>query len=628
MKNLLLLHAFLFLFVQTGVAQAPLLNQFDPVPIPESVHPGENFSQSGPTVPGNTTTPAMFKGDDTEIQIGSTQFDLQTVGCNGRKLQTYDDKVSAIWLFGNDPNGFPDRGTGYNHYDGTEWQQIPTERMEGATRGGYPDMTVLGDGTEVIVSHTTRDAGGWEVKMYQKAPGTDAWVQSTVPSVESFGGMVWAKVATGGPDGNSIHLIAVTLNEAFGGMPYRGLEQHILYYRSTDAGKSWDITDMVIPGLDSSFYFTHDSEAYSIDVQGETVAVAVFTGWGDTALFKSEDNGTTWAKTTIIDFPLDAYNQMGYTAGDLPNDPNAPDSLAIFTNDGFGSLVLDDNGMAHVSFGEMYVTDPGNGQFQFFPGMSGLAYWNESMGTGNYQTIADLQDFDGDSMVTVSDIATYFLSLTAMPSIGIDADGNLYVAYSALHELYTNSDGQNYRHIYLVESQDGGMNWTTPYPVINEETLGPDIFFFIDFLEAVYPSIPRRVGEKVQMLYQQDFEPGLSQSGDMDAPMDNSMNFLAVDKQNIRTSSVEPNILSSEKLRVFPNPALDRLTVDFTLTGNSETTVSVFDLLGTRVFEKDLGMRNSGRYVEMLDLAFLKTGIYFLRIRAGDNFVSRKIILE
>ena len=627
MKNLLL-YSVLFLILQTGFGQAPLLKSFEAIPVPEAVHPGENMRDIPPSVPGNTNIPPVFKADETEIQIGGTQFDLQTAGANGRKLHTFGDKVSAIWHFGDDASGFPDRGTGYNHFNGTEWQPIPTERIEGTTRGGYPDMTVMEDGTEVIASHTTRDAGGWEVKLYQKSPGADVWEQSTLPSTESFGGMVWAKVAAGGADGQSLHLIAITLNETFGGMPYRGLDQHILYYRSTDAGKSWDITDMVIPGLDSTFYFTHDSESYAIDVQGETVAVAVFTGWGDTALFKSEDNGNTWTKTTILDFPLDAYDGNGYTAADLPDDPNAPDSISIFTNDGYGSVVLDENGMAHVTFGEMYVNSSSAGQFQFFPGMSGLGYWNESMGANSYQTIADLIDLDGDSTISIGTIAAYFLSLTSMPSMGIDADGNIYVAYSGLHELYMNADGQNNRHIYMVESQDAGATWSAPYPVINEETLAPGVLDFIEFIEAVYPSVPRRVGEKVEMTYQQDFEPGLSQSGDMDTPTPQLINYLAVDKQNIRTSSYKTVSLPENKVRIYPNPATEMVNIDFSLNEKSEVEVFVFDLLGQRVFEKTLGMRGQGKYRESLNLAPLKKGIYFLKIQAEGASVTRKVVIE
>lgn len=632
MKFQLLLFCFLFAGFQSGNAQSLIPRKgLEKSLMPEPIHPGENTRPSTISVPPNTNIPIAFR-DDVEVQIGKTRFDLQTAGSINRRIYTSGDEVSAIFHFGNDDmNGFPERGAGYNHFDGNAWSTIPTTSVEGLLRGGYPSFTVLKDGTEVIVSHSQRaDGSGWDVFTYRKAPGTDTWDRSIVPATESAAGMVWAKITSGGTDGQSLHMIAVTLSERFGGADYRGIDQHLLYYRSQDAGKSWDITDMVLPETDSTLYFTHGSEEYLIDAQEETVAIGLFTSWGDAAVFKSEDNGDSWERTVVIDFPLDGYDQMGYSADDIPDDPDAPDSLSMLTTDGSASLVIDDNGIVHTTFGEMYVNGDAAGDLFYFPGMDGLGYWNESMGPNNHETIAFVQDFDGDSIITFeqNNLALYFMSLTSMPSIGVDNDGNIYITYSAYHELNIDAEEQHYRQTYLLESKDVGTTWSAPYPTVNEETISPDFADFIDFIEAVYPCLPRRIGDKVQMIYQQDFEPGLSQSGDMDDPGDNQINYVVIDKANIGLTSTKEIDLPETMIRISPNPTSDVLNIDYVLNQTSDIRVSFFDLLGQKVLDYSFGKKTAGNHRETLNPEGLKTGVYFVRIQADKKAVTRKVIFE
>ena len=58
--------------------------------------------------------------------------------------------------------------------------------------------------------------------------------------------IVWNGSATGGVDGNTIHMIALTepAGGTWTGDTVNGLSGALLYYRSQDGGDSWDITDM------------------------------------------------------------------------------------------------------------------------------------------------------------------------------------------------------------------------------------------------------------------------------------------------------------------------------------------------------------------------------------------------
>ena len=57
------------------------------------------------------------------IDLGNTYYDLQTNSSPGRRIVLHSDgTVSAVWTTSPDAGtGYPNRGSGYNHYDGTNW---------------------------------------------------------------------------------------------------------------------------------------------------------------------------------------------------------------------------------------------------------------------------------------------------------------------------------------------------------------------------------------------------------------------------------------------------------------------------------------------------------------------------
>jgi hypothetical protein len=114
----------------------------------------------------------------------------------------------------------------------------------------------------------------------------------------------------------------------------------------------------------------------------------------------------------------------------------------------------------------------GDDSYSYFPGTSGIIYWNESFGLDSVIVAADLVDDNADSTFTVfpgyADVGTtagpvpYGAGLTTQPSSGIDANGHLYLSYAGAKEgLNYASDGTeaSRKHIYLSRSTDGGATW-------------------------------------------------------------------------------------------------------------------------------------------------------------------------
>ena len=61
-----------------------------------------------------------------EALIGETFYDLQSNVSMQNRIYKYDDgTIGAAWTMGMDFPTFSDRGTGYNYYNGLEWDAMP-----------------------------------------------------------------------------------------------------------------------------------------------------------------------------------------------------------------------------------------------------------------------------------------------------------------------------------------------------------------------------------------------------------------------------------------------------------------------------------------------------------------------
>lgn len=571
-----------------------------------------------------------------EEYAGFTRCDAQSYGCMPSRLYADNDgNPVATWIFGTDQTGaFPERGTGYNVRNNGAWPEV-TARVE-TVRTGFPAATRLNDGTELIVSHTTSTTP-YSLVFSRKGPGPGAWTQTSLP-LPPGAGCLWPRIAVGGQNGNFVHIIAITTPVANTGTVYEGVDGHVLYWRSSDGGLTWDKQASIIPGLDNSKYEIINADSYTIDANGDAVAVAVLPDWNDIRVYKSVDNGDSWDIITVNDFPDALENYTGlvgesYTFDDVGTyDSNAPDSLAVFSSDGFGSLIIDDNAECHLWFGRMFYidNDPAAGTF-FYPGMNGLVYWKESF-NDELRIITGALDYDGDTTIGITsttEIGPYYNSLSSFPSAGIADDGTIYLAYSALHELYRTGSSadkdQFYRHTYLMKSEDGGENWGEPFDIIS------DPYVFIDlvpFLESVWPAVPRHMGNKVWVLYQQDYLPGTDLWGDNHESSDNGITWVEIDNDSVPAyvGSFEPAKPDATfDISLSPNPVSSVTQLSATLQGTDNASIEVFDAFGRLVYNQRLSTQ-SGRQTFLLPLQHLTTGAYIVRVQEGNNFAMVRMI--
>ena len=70
---------------------------------------------------------------------------------------------------------------------------------------------------------------------------------------------------------------------------------------------------------------------------------------------------------------------------------------------------------------------------------------------------------------------------------------------------------------------------------------------------------------------------------------------------------------------VYPNPASEMVTLNFSLNKAGNITVQLFDILGKQVKNMDLGTAYEGENQYQLHVGNLANGIYILRLKAGDD---------
>jgi hypothetical protein len=561
--------------------------------------PSEFLLQTNPTVTANGENFGL-----TEEVIGRTVYDLQTNNSMHHRIINYGNgKVSAIWTYGRSEPSFPERGMAYNHKENGTWinsaEMGSINRVE-TERSGFGNIDFLNSDREVIISHQTGQTS--LATSINAGVGNQTWSFNKLPS----GKLLWPKARVGGLDGKSIHVISTTepTGGDFTGELFEGMNGALVYNRSLDEGQTWDKINVLLPGIDSSIYNGFGGDAYHIDVRGDVVAIVYGNFSHNTALLKSTDNGNTWTKTLIIDFPFDKFvDQLTDITGNGIAD-------TISTCDGSLSVLIDNNNVCHVWFGNMRIlnTTPGDGNYSYFPATSGIMYWNENFQQNQSpRLIADLVDHDGDNFLNIvlgtPGTITYQVSLTAMPTSGIDNNGNLYVVYMALRENYE-LNGITYRHIYAIKSTDGGNTWTEPV----------DITPFDEFTEYVYPSMARKVDDFVHIVYQRDFEPGIAAAAaNATHPYgDNDIVYQAVPVAlNVGIKTISEPVRNAA---IFPNPARENITLMFDADVRQDANISIVNLLGQQVME----MRNmnikAGENQITLNTNNITPGIYFINI--------------
>ena len=558
------------------------------------------------------------KSSMAQVIVGTSTYDLQSNGSvQNRIYKDVNGTIGASWTYSSDLAGtYPDRGTGYNYYDGTTWGPLPTARIE-TDRRGWPSLTKMANGGEVVVTHASVTVS--TATNTRPTAGSGAWTQTLCPTFPSGEPTLWVRTAAGGPDGNTLHMIDISYPIGNMGPLVNGLDGCLNYSRSLDAGANWDIVRILPPGVNDTEYNGFRADGYAIDSKDNTVAFVSGNIDDDWAMWKSTDNGANWTRTVIMDFPFTKYDDATQTT-DIDGDGVAD---TLLTTDGSYAMILDNNGMVHAFAGAMLILDEDPAALLgLFLSTDGLLYWNESMGANPPIVIATAPDLDGSGQADLfaADLGGRYGNdgICSMPSAGIDAAGNIYVSYCPLIEGTDSGNPSplafSYRNVYLKASMDGGVTWGLPINVSNSM-----------FDEAVFCSMAKNVDACVSLLWQQDGAPGYSVPPNGEHAIgNNDFVYDCVDKNLV--IGIDEVLTSDVTVSVYPNPAYNNVMLNYNVQKPVEITIEIRNIMGQVVDSFVKNAENAGTVSINVDVAEYSNGVYTVNTVLGNEVFSTKFV--
>jgi hypothetical protein len=574
------------------------------------------IGQQAPTIVSNKQTL-----DDPITATGT--YDLPTNGADdNHRIYRFDDgKMVAIETFSTDLTGsFGDRGTGYNYFNGTAWGAKPTTRIE-SVRTGWGSYAPYLNG-EIVVAHKSGTAN--MVLSKRAAVGTGAWTTTDIPSPTGETGMLWPRVVTSGATHNVIHIIALTPPVANSGTIYQGQDGALLYNRSTDGGATW-VGWTLVPGIGASDYLALGGDSYCFaEPKGDTLAFVIGDNFNDWAYWKSNDAGQSWTKNIIWPCPYNLYS--------------GADSVALFyCPDGCVTAAFDNQGKLHTAVGlQRASASAGNPPSKYwYPFTDGLLYWNEDMPALDPVLDPDILYNNGnyigwcpDTMVfyaQTTELAYYYCSMSSMPQIVTDADGQVFVLWSSVTNF---RDPSNYmlRHLFGRMAYDNGGTW-------NENFYDFTDAFVYNFEECVYPSAAASSDSKLYVEFMGDTDAGVYLKGSSGAQGQTAitqndfivisptkaMFGVGVDEKKQKLGYVSQN---------YPNPVHGTTTININVQKPCMLNLEVYNIMGQKVMSMDKGFVANGAYQFNLDCSQFTSGVYFYTVKLNGESYTNKMIVE
>lgn len=599
---------------------------------------------------GAAYNPKLYKKHPgySAVLIGSTFYDLQTNASVGRRIILHEEsQVSAVWT--TSPIGeanWPTRGIGYNHKASTTWPAPVNNRLE-SQRTGWPSIGILekaGTKYEFVMGHVSA-TGGWILSKNTAIGNSTFGNESTVLLQQNSKVAIWGRAATNNK--NTIHLISNYFADVANGIPLvkiKGVSSPSTYCRSTDGGVTWDKQFITLPGYDSTRVVAGGGDNYAIDVKDSMVAI-VMGGLGeDVALYKSTNNGNTFERIVVEAFPFSPWDVE-------KNKVLVPLKSMAKTTDGSMDVIIGNDNKIHVFFARSHVFDDDtavDGTF-FWPRSASLMHWAEGWDSVNVCGIA--KDYDKDDTVTVTNETTASLttsgslpsgvasatryggtSLVSFPSSSMDINGNLYVVYSAPHELAISPFNANFRDIYVSYSKDGGVTWTIG------QNITTTAFGLISNKENVFASAAKRCDNYLHLIYQEDDLPGtnLQNNGNSNThpndenrimyraiPVSDILGNVVGDPVSVNKIVADPKIFFVSQNQ--PNPFNSETSAIIYMRDGSDLTLTVCDLSGKVMRTESLGYHAAGNHSISISADGLTSGLYLYTLTNKQYSITKKM---
>lgn len=681
MKKVLFLSLILAIGMM-GFAQVPV-KKGDISKIPTLTKVKSRIDAQPVNTPNNFNHEVMTKvaahrdGNDTieDWETMMTNYDLQSNSALGNRIAMWPDGSVAVAMTWDNTGttSYALRGTGYNYYDGAEFGEMPEDRVE-SIYSGWPSIAALGDG-EILASH-----GGGNVNIFKReTKGEGSW-----ENIKTFEACTWPRIATTG-NGQYVHVVSCEQDAS------NTLLNYVYYMRSEDGGETF--TEMAYPPMvdvEGMYKNNISADDYVIATNGNTIAILFGSMNYDLFYIISHDNGQTWEKQIVVQFPYDHALDWNQTTISSETD-------SIWAPDNSHTIAIDNNGVVHVAFAlSRWAPAPesGAGYYSYWPYTQAIVYWNSEFvneqggheiplfgnWSGDEQLLAEFPwminngtngvsnslnderlyrmaeadgnkhlhlfgwpDENGDGVYDVSELwsnsndndAVKYRThgIATMPSICIDENGALAIMYSVLSET----------RIYTGQVCTAGWYWRSGYFTFrdNTGTWFDDIYSQqnYDFSQSegeVYytTAAPHGVNGSFWFVCQEDDTPGLLVDGDGSIMRDNFQHAIKISPSSemvgFSSWGVEENVAVNPMtaVEVYPNPVVDVLNIKVNASQNSAMNISVYNIMGQKVMESNANIYAGDNNRLSVNTSDLTSGIYFVTVKANGFEQTQKFIVK
>ena len=587
-------------------------------------------------------------GEWLEAATMTTRYDLQSNSSVANRIAAWGDGSAAIVATWSSDDAYNTRGAGYNYFNGTEFGNEPTERVE-PVKSGWPSICAYGN-SEYLAAHCN---GTHVYKRDVKGQGT--W--EDLGEATSY---TWPRIAA--TEDGTLHLIAGKQDASNTKLNY------IKYYRSTDGGLTWTENEYVA-NLEEEYHNGIGADDYVMTTNGNTIAIMFSSMQYDIFYIISHDAGLTWEKNVIAAFPYPDFDDDENWASGTPVISDLTDT--IYSSDNSHSIAIDNEGTVHVAFGLIpwAPSSEQQGYISIWTWMGGIVYWNSNyvndMGTNcippygtaaidanhpewanngengisstlNYDRLIALAWGDGDEIDinpnfnifgwqseknpgTPADWSEYqsnhwgwyrTYGFATTPAVAV-SDDVVTIMYSQLSDA--RDDGNFYYRSAFYHQRIDGV-WNNPN---TEVCLSTE---FEHMSDEVYPTFgcPNVVDGYAWFGYSADDIQGLKLDDDQTQNSDNLIWAIRL--------AVPYNPGISEQMEavynIYPNPATDHVVVSSAM--NTDATIAFTNLAGQTVKTLNRNL-TVGENTINIDL---ESGVYFCTVNANGFNRTVKVVVK
>lgn len=577
-----------------------------------------------------------------------THYDLQSNHyVANRMYQLPNGSVAAVATMSHEDNQTAsDRGTGYNFFDGNDWNDMPENRVE-PFKTGWPSIAQWGANGEILLAHgnghmqcftrTTAGSGEWQ------SMGALPDYPEGYPYTTEY--PTWPRVITCG-NNHDVIIAAAALQHSISSDE---TDIRTCFWRSTDA-VNWEVSYGPLADLGLGYevgFFSADD--YALAANGHNVAL-LYSGCLTNSmwLFTSDNDGETWTSTKVWEHPFEGVSL---------EEPGLDyvDTLFAPMN---SSMVIDNNGVTHIAmntFEFSHFADTEPGYYTYWSGrpVDGIFYWNSTqeapiqsvdgnpfhavrlwwpseesgyvhMVNDSTKWIGMIPLFEGsewnnDEFYHESEYHSKFYGASGHPALSCDPNGNLACAFSSPdcgRVLYNNN--YYYRSIFVSYLNADEGYWHQVEDSFMET-------FELSMSEGVFTcAVPNVVNEgEYWFSYQEDPEVGFywGSNASQASASENNIHVLKVvpDPAFLNVPATEAqNIINA----IYPNPATDYVVVNSAM--NADATITFTNLAGQTVksFEKNLTVGENGINID------LESGVYFVTVSANGFNKTTKVVVK